>query len=116
MRWLLAALVTVALAIAASVMSLSARNAEPEVTTAPPFAAAERPRATSYAAEFARACRPPCRVHRVEPISPGVWRAHLNFERGYCVLLYLRNFRRTASGAHTGWMTTSCTGHPRERR
>ena len=76
------------------------------------FSEAERRRAVAYAADFARACRPPCSVHRVEPISPGLWRAHLNFENGYCVLIRLDEFRRTRTGGHRGWQQTNCLGRP----
>ena len=75
----------------------------------PAFVEAERPHAEGAAADFARSCRPPCRVHSVEPVAPGIWRARLNFATGYCVLLRLDEFRRTRAGTHEGWETTSCT-------
>ena len=82
---------------------------------AAPVLAAERARAAAYAEDFARACRPPCRVHSLERISPRVWRVHLNFATGYCVLLDLAAFRRTGAGTHTGWRHTNCVGPPRRR-
>ena len=74
----------------------------------PPPTGAERRRAAAAAAEFARSCRPPCRVHSVERVARGVWRVRLNFESGYCVVLRLDEFRRTRRGTHEGWETTRC--------
>ena len=82
---------------------------------APRFVEAERPRAVRYAEDFARSCRPPCRMDSVEPIAPGVWRVHLNFANGYCVVIELDRFRRRANGTHEGWRSTTCTGPPRPR-
>ena len=76
----------------------------------PPFVHAERRRAEAAATEFARSCRPPCRVHSVEPFAPGVWRVRLNFANGYCVLVRLDEFRRTRRGTHEGWEMASCAG------
>ena len=79
---------------------------------AAPYVAAERPRAIRYAEDFARSCRPPCRVDSVEPISPGRWRVRLNFATGYCVVIELDRFRRRANGAHEGWRSTDCVRAP----
>ena len=78
----------------------------------PPVAEGERRRAAAAAAEFARSCRPPCRVHSVEPVARGVWRVRLNFADGYCILLHLDEFRRTSGGTHAGWDETGCTATP----
>ena len=89
---------------AASTTDRAARTS----TEQQPFVAAERGRATAYAREFARSCRPPCRVHSVEPIRAGVWRVRLNFPSGYCVVLYLGESRRTGAAMHEGWESADC--------
>ena len=90
-----------------------ARHEDPPVSPALTPFGAERARAKKAAVEFARACRPPCSLHSLQPISPGVWRVHLNFEFGYCVLIDLDRFRRTRAGTHVGWRSTNCVGRPR---
>lgn len=114
MRWLLAALAALVAATVAA-YALSARGRRDGTDEQRAFVDVERPRATKLAAEFAHTCRPPCSVADVEPIAPGVWRVHLNFETGYCVLLYLEQFRRTGAGRHEGWHSTDCVGPPRLR-
>ena len=111
------ALVALALAAAIAGYVLAARRGgdDDERHRDRTFVAAERSRAVAYAAEFARSCAPPCSVHRVEPIASGVWRVHLNFETGYCVLVHLDEFRRTSRGTHEGWEHTDCVGPPRRQ-
>ncbi len=108
-------MVTAALVCCGCATSTSDRGARTP-TEQQPFVVAERARATAYAAEFARSCRPPCRVHSVEPIRAGVWRVRLNFASGYCVVLYLDEFRPTGAGTHEGWESTNCAARPRGER
>lgn len=79
-----------------------------------PFVEAERARATKYAADVGRDCTPPCRVHDVEPISPGLWRVHFGSATGYCVLIYLDEFVKRP-GPDEGWDNTNCVGKPRPK-
>ncbi len=61
-----------AVAIAAFAIDERGAGGDPErAREQPRFVAAERARASAYAAEFAHSCRSPCRVHRVEPVAPG---------------------------------------------
>ncbi len=80
----------------------------------PEYVAAEKARATAYANQAGRDCSPPCRLFQVEPISPGMWRAHFGSATGYCMLIYLQEYRQRP-GPDEGVDNTNCIGEPRPR-
>lgn len=97
------------LALVAAIVSLPACGGESEA-----WKDAERARATQYAASAGRDCTPACRVHDVEPVSPGLWRIHYGSATGYCMLIYLEDYA-VRNGPDAGTDNTNCIGEPRPR-